>query len=110
MFVAIIAGAVSGILGLEGLVGFVTFFISSLLLSLGMYLKMNSDPRPFFKKSGDVWTEGIGQAMMVRPHRVACASHHCRDARAHASPQHRVCLPQSYVLFWTLFYDIVHIY
>ena len=38
------------------------------------------EPRPFFKKPEDIWTEGIGQAAM------------------------------SYILFWTLFYDIVHLY
>ena len=45
-------------MGLEGLVGFAAFFLSTMLLSLGMYLKTNSDPRPYFKKSGDVWGAG----------------------------------------------------
>eukprot|EP00320_Phaeocystis_rex_P002805 CAMPEP_0119059646 /NCGR_PEP_ID=MMETSP1178-20130426/3733_1 /TAXON_ID=33656 /ORGANISM="unid sp, Strain CCMP2000" /LENGTH=111 /DNA_ID=CAMNT_0007040691 /DNA_START=116 /DNA_END=451 /DNA_ORIENTATION=- len=80
VFVAILSGATSGIMGLEGLMGFIAFFASTMVLSLGMYLKMNSDPKPFFKRGGDVWTEGIGQALM------------------------------SYVMFWTLFFDIVHIY
>ena len=66
VFVALLSGATSGIMGLEGLVGFAAFFLSTMLLSLGMYLKTNSDPRPYFKKSGDVWGEGVGQAMMVR--------------------------------------------
>ena len=80
LFVAILSGAASGILGIEGLAGFVAFFAATLLLSLGMYLNVGCDPKPYFKKGGDVWTEGVGQALM------------------------------SYVLFWTLFYDIVHIY
>uniref|UniRef100_A0A7S0HSP5 ER membrane protein complex subunit 6 n=1 Tax=Phaeocystis antarctica TaxID=33657 RepID=A0A7S0HSP5_9EUKA len=80
VFVAILAGAASGIMGLEGIAGFVAFFASSMVLSLGMYLKMNSNPKPYFKTGSDVWTEGIGQALM------------------------------SYVMFWTLFFDIVHIY
>ena len=80
MFIALVSGAISGIMGLEGLVGFVAFFVTSFLTSLGIYLKVNYDPKPYFKKGGDVWTEGVGQALM------------------------------SYVLFWTLFYDIVHIY
>tara|TARA_B110001452_G_scaffold258670_1_gene254142 strand:- start:1754 stop:1957 length:204 start_codon:yes stop_codon:yes gene_type:complete len=67
-------------MGIEGLAGFFAFFVASLLLSLGMYLNVACDPKPYFKKGGDVWTEGVGQALM------------------------------SYVLFWTLFYDIVHIY
>jgi len=52
-------------MGLEGIAGFAAFFASTLLLSLGMYLKMNSNPKPFFKTGSDVWTEGIGQALMV---------------------------------------------
>ena len=36
--------------------------------------------KPFFKKPEEIWFEGITQALM------------------------------SYILFWTLFYDIVHIY
>ena len=69
VFVAILAGAASGIMGIEGIAGFVTFFASSMVLSLGMYLKMNSNPKPYFKTGSDVWTEGIGQALMVCHHR-----------------------------------------
>lgn len=80
VFVAIVAGCAAGIMGITGVSGFVCFFISTLLLSVGLYLKVSCDPKPFFKKPDDIWTEGITQAMM------------------------------SYILFWTLFYDIVHIY
>ena len=52
-------------MGLEGIAGFAAFFASTMVLSLGLYLKMSSNPKPFFKTGGDVWTEGIGQALMV---------------------------------------------
>ena len=81
VFVAILAGAASGIMGLEGIAGFVAFFASSMVLSLGMYLKMNSNPKPYFKTGSDVWTEGIGQALMVCHHRMhgtSCCEHSTR--------------------------------
>ena len=81
VFVAILAGAASGIMGIEGIAGFVTFFASSMVLSLGMYLKMNSNPKPYFKTGSDVWTEGIGQALMVCHHRMhgtSCCEHSTR--------------------------------
>ena len=59
---------------------FLAFLASTLLLSVGLFLKVSCEPKPFFKKAEDVWFEGITQALM------------------------------SYILFWTLFYDIVHIY
>lgn len=79
-FVAIISGAAAGILGLTGVVGFLTFFLTTFLLSVGLFLKVAGDAKPFFRKPNDIWTEGINQAML------------------------------SYILFWTLFYDIVHLY
>ena len=114
-------------MGLEGVLGFIAFFATSMLLSLGLYLKVDSDPRPYFKKGGDVWTEGIGQALMVgnapadnRTHtpqrrRPQAAAHAHTPAKtdsgtcAHTATLTLPC-SQSYVLFWTLFYDIVHIY
>ena len=80
VYVAIISGCAAGILGITGLAGFLVFFLSTFLLSVGLYLKVSCEPKPFFKRPDDIWTDGITQALM------------------------------SYVLFWTLFYDIVHIY
>ena len=80
IFVAIISGCAAGIMGFTGLMGFVIFLATTMMLSVMLFLKVSFEPRPFFKKPDDLWTEGISQAMM------------------------------SYVMFWTLFYDIVHIY
>ena len=80
VFVAILSGCVAGVLGLTGLSGFVAFFATALLLSAGLYVKVGCQPKPFFKTPSDIWFDGVMQAML------------------------------SYILFWTLFYDIVHIY
>ena len=80
VFVAIAAGCAAGILGLESAAGMIPFVLSTLALSLCLYLSMDARPAPYFKHATDVWTEGISQAIM------------------------------SYILFWTLLYDVVHIY
>ena len=107
VFVAIVGGMAAGVMGMTGLVGFLTFFATSFLLSLAVYMKMERNPRPFFKNPNDVWTEGISQALMVRPP----ARRPTTSAPANSRPTAADCAPpQSYILFWTLFYDIVHIY
>ena len=78
VFVAIISGCAAGILGQTGLLGFLTFFITTFLLSLTLYMKVKGDPKPYFKDAQAIWTEGVVQSLM------------------------------SYVLFWTLFYDIMY--
>ncbi len=87
VFVAIIAGCAAGITGMTGLVGFVTFFATTFLLSAGLYLKMSCKPAPYFKKGGDMWTDGVSQALMVRrpppPPPAALAR-----ARMHAHARH----------------------
>lgn len=76
IFVAIVSGMVSGILGFTGILGLFAFLFTTGLLSIGLYFKVSCDARPFFKKPNDIWTEGVSQAAM------------------------------SYILFWTLFYDV----
>ena len=71
-FVAIVSGIAAGIMGLTGILGFLAFLLTTCLLSVGMYLNVAGDAKPYFKSPNDIWTEGITQAMM------------------------------SYVLFWTL--------
>ena len=103
-------------MGIQGIAGFVAFFASSMVLSLGMYLKMEANPKPYFKTGSDVWTEGIGQALMVCRHRgdawhILLRALIARIPATVSVPIFTVRLPaQSYVMFWTLFFDIVHIY
>lgn len=78
-FVAIVSGMASGILGMTGVLGFLAFFVTTFILSAGLYLAVGGDAKPYFRDANGIWTEGISQAGM------------------------------SYILFWTLFYDIVHI-
>ena len=47
VFVAIISGCAAGILGQTGLLGFLTFFITTFLLSLTLYMKVKGDPKPY---------------------------------------------------------------
>lgn len=77
---AIVSGMAAGIMGLTGLLGFAIFLLTTCILSVLMFFKMGGQPKPYFKKPEEVWSEGVMAAMM------------------------------SYILFWTLFYDIVHIY
>ena len=67
-------------MGITGVPGFAFFLIATMMLSVGLFLKVKCDPKPFFKLPNDIWFQGISEAAM------------------------------SYILFWTLFYDIVHIY
>jgi len=109
-FVAIVSGCAAGVMGLTGLVGFGFCLLTTFMLSLGMYFSLGGKPAPYFK-GNDIWTQGVSGALMVR-----------LDARAARRPPLLLSLPapptatqphprvQSYILFWTLFYDIVHIY
>ena len=73
-------GMAAGIMGFTGLMGFAVFGITTMILSAMLYVYIGADAKPYFKAPNDLWTEGVSQAMM------------------------------SYIMFWTLFYDIVHIY
>ncbi|RPD67464.1 hypothetical protein L227DRAFT_24734 [Lentinus tigrinus ALCF2SS1-6] len=74
------AGAVAGVLGLENTLGFALFIFSTLLTSSCLYLKCKGRPAKFV--SGGWWE-------LVNP------------------GQENIF---SFVLVWTLFYGIVHVY
>ena len=93
-------------MGFTSLVGAAAFLATTMLLSLGFYVHVGCKPQPFFKKGDNLWTLGISEAAMVRP-RPLRAPQRPRVPRVPSAPRRR---PQSYILFWTLFYDIVHIY
>ena len=46
VFVASIAGMAAGIMGITGIPGFLAFFLSTFLLSVGLYLKVSMEPKP----------------------------------------------------------------
>ena len=66
VFVAIIAGMAAGVMGLTSLVGAAAFLLTTMLLSVGFYLKVGGEPKPFFKKGDSLWTMGVSEAAMVR--------------------------------------------
>jgi hypothetical protein len=78
---AILAGSVAGILGMEGLAGFLFFVFSCFITSGMLCLRMGSlSMSDFFPKPNQVWTSGLTEGLM------------------------------SYILFWTLLFDLVHIF
>eukprot|EP00164_Ancoracysta_twista_P005337 GFYU01007300.1.p1 GENE.GFYU01007300.1~~GFYU01007300.1.p1 ORF type:complete len:137 (-),score=25.72 GFYU01007300.1:177-533(-) len=79
-FMSVVAGAATGILGVTGLSGFVCYFAMSLVLSLAFWLKIGGDSSKYFVKPSNWLYDGITAQFM------------------------------SFILFWTLFYDLVHIY
>eukprot|EP00695_Tsukubamonas_globosa_P000885 TRINITY_DN1825_c0_g1_i1.p2 TRINITY_DN1825_c0_g1~~TRINITY_DN1825_c0_g1_i1.p2 ORF type:complete len:106 (-),score=6.16 TRINITY_DN1825_c0_g1_i1:172-489(-) len=79
-FASILGGCVTGVLGLTGLLGFVLYFVCSILLSLGLLVKSKFSTKRYFRTSSSIWTSGVGSGLMT------------------------------YILFWTLMYDIVYIF
>lgn len=78
---AIVAGCVAGILGMEGFSGFLFFFVSCMATSSMLCARMGSvTMSDYFAKPYQVWTEGLTEGLM------------------------------SYILFWTLLFDLVHIF
>ena len=75
-------GAVTGILGYTGLSGFLAYILFYILGSLLVLVRGGNgfSGSAWFASSSDFWTGGLSQGVMT------------------------------FVLFWTLFYDIVHVY
>mmetsp|Transcript_31275 Transcript_31275/g.50507 ORF Transcript_31275/g.50507 Transcript_31275/m.50507 type:complete len:107 (+) Transcript_31275:221-541(+) len=73
-------GSVCGILGLSGLAGFAFLMVLSLCVSVAFLFDIELKNDSFFMDKSTVWSEGISHAAF------------------------------SFVLFWTIFYDIVHVY
>eukprot|EP00727_Mastigamoeba_balamuthi_P007244 m51a1_g314 hypothetical protein (106) ;mRNA; f:416723-417418 len=77
---AIVAGCAAGILGLTSLGGFAFFAAVSLLTSAALVARAGSGWRPYFSSRGPLVSAGLFQALL------------------------------SFILFWALFFNIVHIY
>eukprot|EP00741_Cyanophora_paradoxa_P023035 tig00021534_g22245.t1 len=75
-----LAGCVCGVLGYTGLHGVAFFFAVSAMVSVGWLLCINFQTETYFKGSKPVWTEGLGTAFT------------------------------SFLLFWTIVYDMVHVF
>eukprot|EP01095_Lingulamoeba_sp_RSL-Kostka_P009775 TRINITY_DN3393_c0_g1_i1.p1 TRINITY_DN3393_c0_g1~~TRINITY_DN3393_c0_g1_i1.p1 ORF type:complete len:110 (+),score=1.30 TRINITY_DN3393_c0_g1_i1:44-373(+) len=81
IMISVIAGIYAGIMGATNLFGLIIYLmISILLLSLVLILKIKFDFSSFFQSKLLIFKEGLFQGLMT------------------------------FVLFWTLAYNIVHIY
>jgi len=79
--VSILAGCLAGVLGLTGSLGFAFYLLSVLLSTLAWLHRLHFDASPYFASSWRALAlDGLSSGLM------------------------------SYVLFWTLLYDVVHIY
>ncbi|KAB2063004.1 hypothetical protein ERO13_A10G174500v2 [Gossypium hirsutum] len=79
-FLSIIGGAISGILGLTGCMGFILYFIVMAITSIGLIAKAKFSLHSYF----DCWNRFILDGFLGGL--------------------------MSFVLFWTFAYDIVHIF
>ncbi|KAH6572387.1 hypothetical protein BASA50_007045 [Batrachochytrium salamandrivorans] len=78
---ALFSGAAAGILGLQGLYGFLFYLVVSLGMSLSYYFYTTGmKPAVYLPTSAQVWTQGVFTNL------------------------------SSYVLFWTLAFGLVHVY
>lgn len=78
----VVAGAVVGILGIEGIMGFVIYLISQLLCAVPVVLMAKGDIKKFFQGWSPVLTEHIFSQVTVL----------------------------SYILFWMIFYNLCHVF
>uniref|UniRef100_A0A7S4JIP4 ER membrane protein complex subunit 6 n=1 Tax=Paramoeba aestuarina TaxID=180227 RepID=A0A7S4JIP4_9EUKA len=78
---SLVLGGAAGVLGLTGLKGILFYFILSvLILGVGFLLKTQSSPHTFVPALASYFLIGVFESMM------------------------------SYLLFWTLVYDMVHVF
>uniref|UniRef100_A0A7S3GM48 ER membrane protein complex subunit 6 n=1 Tax=Palpitomonas bilix TaxID=652834 RepID=A0A7S3GM48_9EUKA len=79
-FMAILVGCISGILGLTGLYGIAGFFLSFVLGSVMLQLKSKGAMKEHYPVPSDILRGGILTGLL------------------------------SYILFWTLLYNVFHVY
>ena len=79
---SIFIGSAAGILGLTGLVGFLFYFISYIIVSISIAAKMNFDVGKYFPKQTlpTFLLNGLGGQLVA------------------------------YIMYWTLMYALVHLY
>lgn len=79
-FMSIVAGAGAGVLGLTGLAGFLFYLLIMAATSLALLARARFGTAEYFSSWTQLAFDGVGQGAM------------------------------SFVLFWTLAYDVVHIF
>lgn len=80
-FLAILTGLVVGVLGVTGwLAGFTCYFLTSQLITAAVYYQLRGDVAPYFPSIYSLITSGLSGSAM------------------------------SFLMFWTLMFNIVHVY
>ncbi|KAL5541489.1 hypothetical protein UlMin_009199 [Ulmus minor] len=79
-FMSIIGGVIAGILGFNGIMGFVLYFLIMAVTSIGLMAKAGFSIHSYFDSWNQIVLDGFLGGLM------------------------------SFVLFWTFAYDIVHIF
>ncbi|KAL6062551.1 ER membrane protein complex subunit 6 [Balamuthia mandrillaris] len=80
ILVACVAGCGTGIIGYTGLTGFLCYFGAAAFLSLVLWVKLGFNTEPYFTSWLTIWTEALFEGLMT------------------------------FILFWTLFYGVLHCY
>lgn len=106
IWVSCVAGAAAGVLGLTKLQGFAVYALAALLQLLVLLCRYRFSVQGYFVSLSPLWKEGLTTGMSVRsPSLLArCYLLSRRPSRGTADGR------QSFVLMWTLVYNIVHVY
>eukprot|EP00003_Mantamonas_plastica_P014324 TRINITY_DN2484_c0_g4_i2.p1 TRINITY_DN2484_c0_g4~~TRINITY_DN2484_c0_g4_i2.p1 ORF type:complete len:183 (+),score=35.71 TRINITY_DN2484_c0_g4_i2:193-741(+) len=80
ILMACVIGSIAGIMGLTGIVGLLFYFTSVLMTALVAALKTGFKLHTFFQSTSDLYLSGVFDGLM------------------------------SYILFWTMFYNVVHLF
>ena len=78
--VSALSGCTAGILGLTGLYGFLFYFICSLILSIAILIHLGKNAQKYFLSKQTIFTNTLWSGI------------------------------QTYLLFWTFLYGMVHVY
>eukprot|EP01104_Vermistella_antarctica_P001898 TRINITY_DN1203_c0_g2_i1.p1 TRINITY_DN1203_c0_g2~~TRINITY_DN1203_c0_g2_i1.p1 ORF type:complete len:121 (-),score=15.22 TRINITY_DN1203_c0_g2_i1:213-575(-) len=78
--VGLASGVAAGLLGMEGWSGFLFFLLCSTLVGVFILVRLGFKDKPFYQSRKTLFDEGLFQGLMT------------------------------FVLMWTLFYSIVHVY
>ena len=117
---SVLAGCVAGVLGLTGFYGFLFYFLSILLAAAVWLYRLDFDAKVASHTAHTAVPVTVDDtALIARLTVIACGMRHCccvRVCQPYFSHWHHLVSDglmsglMTYVLFWTLMYDIVYIY
>jgi len=65
-YVATSAGVTAGVLGFNGITGFLFYIVIFLIASVFLAMKCNFNIKKYFSSSSEVYTSGLSKDMIVR--------------------------------------------